>query len=284
MAQSPSWIQIVASSLILPAVVALLVSMYEARRRDNRDRDQWSDNIVSAASGIENTWYRTSELTTEKQHSTIETVDDYVGRLKERKNNPSSPSKLTEAIERLDRRWIDTKDTLPANQSNIYESHGNSIKRNARQIKYIAEQNRPTSLVDRLAQYRPHPIQQLKRCYSLGVAQGRVRRFSYEGVQSLTDFFEPEEINQIEKGKKAIRVTSPFDSRFCVNFSDDADAPFLAIEGYARRLPNQQMLRNSFRVYPVEEDQLLEELGYAQDWKLEDIEKTQEIAFEGLEV
>ncbi|RZH66468.1 hypothetical protein [Natrinema altunense] len=280
----PSWPQIIVSSLILPAAVALLVSRYEARRQDTRERDGWFDNIVSEANGVESAWYRSSELTTEKQQSTIDTVDEYVKRLKERKNSPLSPSEMTEAIERLDRRWIDTKDTLPVNQTNLYESHGSSIKRNARQIKYIVEQNRPTSLRERLAGYRPGLIQRLKRMYVLGIIRGRIRLFSYEGIAILRDFFSVEEINQIEKGEKAIRVTSPFDSRFCVNFSDDSDTPFLAIEGYARRLPNQPTLRNSFRVYPIEEDQLLEELGYAQEWELEDIETTREIAFEGLEL
>lgn len=89
-----SWPQLIVSSLILPAAVALLVSRYEARRQDTRERDEWFDNIVSGASGIESAWYRSSELTAEKQQSTIDTVDEYINRLRERKNSPLSSPRL----------------------------------------------------------------------------------------------------------------------------------------------------------------------------------------------
>jgi len=282
MAQSPSWIQILVSSLLLPAAVALLVSWFEARRRDNRDRNDWFDNIASAASGIDRAWYKSSELTEEKQRNTIETVDDYVDRLTERKNSTLSPSDLTEAIELLDRKWIDAKDSLPANQSSLYENLGTSVQRKGRQVGYIAEQNRPKSLRERLSQYRPHPIDRIKRFRELGFERGRVCRFSYDNITVLKDFFSVEEINLIEKGEKSIRVTSPFDSRFCVRDSDSDGPRFIAIDGFSRRSTGQ--MKFSFRVFPIEEDQLIRELKLAQEWELEDMEKTREIAFEFMEV
>lgn len=280
-----NWVSVIASSLILPALVALLVSWLDARRRDNRDLDGWFDNIVAAANGIERAWYSSDELTTEKQKSTIDTVDEYIDRLTEEKNDPTAPPKLTESIERLDRRWMKTKDVLPANQRNLYESHGDSIKRNARQIIYLADQNRPRTLKQTLAQYKPHPIQRLKRIRELGYDRNRVRHFSYENIVDLKNFFSAEEINQIERGEKSIRITSPFDSRFSVSHSDDSGERFLAIDGFAREHPNkpEMTLRNSFRVYPITEDQLIHELGYAKDWELEDMETTAELAFENLE-
>lgn len=273
-----SWEQIILSSLVLPAVVALLVSWLEARRRDNRDRENWFDNIISAANGIDRAWYKRSELTTEKQQNTIETVTEYVSRLNERKNSVLSPSELTEAIELLDRKWIDAKGSLPANQSSLYESLGTSVQRKARQVEYIAEQNRPKSLWKRLSQYRPRPIDRLKHFQELGFERGRIRYFSHDNITVLKDYFSVEEINQIEKGEKAIRITSPFDSRFCVCHTDSGKARFISVEGFGRRPSGQ--LRISFRTFPIEESQLIQELKYAQEWELEDIEKTQEIIFE----
>lgn len=285
MAQSPSWLQLTISSLLLPAIVALLVSWYDAKRRDNRDLNGWFDNIVAAANGIERAWYNTDELTNQKQDSTIETVDEYVERLTEEKNDPTAPTKLTEAIERLDRRWMLSKTILPAHQKSLYQSHGDSIKRNARQIKYIAELNRPKSLKDRVTRYFPHPIQRVKHLRELGFERERIRRFTPENIAVLKDYFSTEDINRIEKGELSIRVTSPFDSRFCVSFSDDSDARFLAVEGFSRAVrdnPNMT-IRNSFRVYPISEDQLIHELKHAQDWNLEDTETTKELAFQNLE-
>lgn len=281
MTQSPSWIQIIISSLILPAVVAFLVSLYEARRRDNRDRTDWFDNVISAASGIDRAWYKSSELTDKKQRNTTETVDEYVGRLTERKNSPLSPSELTEAIELLDRKWIDAKNSLPVNQNSLYETLGTSIRRKARQVEFIAEQKRPKSLRSRLVQGRPQPIDRIKRFQELGYDRGRVRRFSYDNVIVLKEYYSKGEINQIEKGEKTIRVTSPFDSRFCVRDSDSGDSRFISIDGFGRRSSGQ--LRFSFRVFPIEEEQLIQELKKAQDWELEDIETTQEILSRGLE-
>lgn len=273
-----SWEEIVLSSLILPAVVALLVSWLEARRRDNRDRDHWFDNIISAAIGIDRAWYKRSGLTTEKQQNTIETVSEYVDRLNERKNSVLSPSELTEAIELLDRKWIDANSSLPANQSSLYENLGTSVRRKARQVEYIAEQNRPKSLQERLSQYCPHPIDRLKHFRELGFERGRKRYFSYNNITVLKEYFSVKEINQIEKGEKTIRVTSPFDSRFCVRHTDSGEARFISVEGFSRRSPEQ--MRFSFRTFPIEEDQLIQELKYAQEWSLEDIEKTQEIISE----
>lgn len=274
------------TSLLLPAIVAFLVSWYETQRQKRQNRKEWFNNIVSAATGIQRAWYKQSELTPEKQQSTIETVDKYIDRLIERKNNPHSPSKLTEAIERLDQRWIDTKDSLPASSGSLYENYENSMKRNARQVEYIADQNRPINLRERLSRYRPHPIGRLRRLWVLGFVRGHVQRFSHKGVTKLRDFFSTKEINQIEKGEKTIRVTSPFDSRFCVNSSESADRPFLSVNGFVRSLPNQHSLtlRNSFRVYPIEEDQLLKELVFAEEYELEDIETTRDIASEDLEI
>jgi len=277
-----SWDQIVLSSLILPAVVALLVSWLEARRRDNRDRDNWFDNIVSAAIGIDRAWYKRSELTTEKQQNTIETVSEYVDRLNERKNSVLSPSELTEAIELLDRTWIDATGSLPANQSSLYENLGTSVRRKARQVEYIAEQNRPKSLRERLSQYRPYPIDRIKHFRELGFERGRVRYFSYDNITVLKDYFSVEEINQIEKGEKTIRVTSPFDSRFLVRHTDSGKTRFISVEGFSTSSPGQ--MRFSFRIFPIEEDQLIQELKYAQEWGLEDIKKTQEIIMEYGEV
>lgn len=272
------WKQIVLSSLILPAVVALLVSWLEARRRDNRDRGNWFANIISAAKGIDQAWYKRPELTTEKQRNTIETVSEYVDRLNERKNSVLSPSELTEAIEFLDRKWIDANGSLPANQSSLYENLGTSVRRKARQVEYIAEQNRPKSLRERLSQYRPHPIDRFKHFRELGFERGRVRYFSYDNITVLKDYFSVVEINQIEKGEKTIRVTSPFDSRFYVCHTDSGKHRFVSVEGFSRRSSGQ--MRFSFRTFPIEEDQLIQELKYAQKWELEDIEKTQEIIFE----
>lgn len=277
-----SWEQIVLSSLILPAVVALLVSWLEARRRDNRDRGNWFDNIISAAVGIDRGWYQRSKLTTEKQQNTIETVNEYVDRLNDRKNSVLSPSELTEAIELLDRKWIDVKGSLPVNQSSLYENYGTSVRRKARQVEYIAEQNQPKSLRERLTQYRPHPIDRLKHFRELGFERGRVCYFSYNNITVLKDYFSVEEINQVEKGEKCIRVTSPFDSRFCVRHTDSGKTRFISIEGFSRRSAGQMQF--SFRTFPIEEDQLIQELKYAQDWELEDLDKTQEILFKYVEV
>lgn len=273
-----SWEQIVLSSLILPAVVALLVSWLEARRRDNQDRGNWFDNVLSAAKGIDRAWFKRSGLTTEKQQNTIETVSEYVDRLNELKNSVLSPPELTEAIELLDRNWLDTKDSLPANQSSLYENLGASVRRKARQVEYIAEQNRPKSIRERLSQYRPHPIDRLKHFRELGFERGRECYFSFDNITVLKDYFSVKEINQIEKGEKTIRVKSPFDSRFYVRHTDSGKTRFISVEGFSSR-PSGQM-QFSFRTFPIEEDQLIQELKYAQKWELEDIEKTREIIFE----
>lgn len=273
-----SWAQIVLSSFILPAVVALLVSWREARRQDNEDRGNWFGNVISAAIGIDRAWYNPSELTTEKQENTIENVTQYIDRLTERKNSVLSPSELTESIELLDRKWMDAKSSLPSGQRNLYETLGASVRRKARQVQYIAEQNRPKSIQERLPQYCPHPIDRLKHFHELGFEQGRVCHFSYDNITVLKDYFSVEEINQIEKGEKTIRITSPFDSRFCVRHTDSGKTRFISVEGYSRRTSGR--IRISFRTFPIEEDQLIQELKHAQDWELEDIDKTREVVFE----
>lgn len=145
-------------------------------------------------------------------------------------------------------------------------------------MEYIAEQNRPKSLRKRLSQCRPNPIDRIKHFQEFGFEQGRVRYFSHDNITVLKDYFSVEEINQVKKGEKAIRITSPFDSRFCVCHTDSGKALFISLEGFGRRLSGQ--LRISFRTFPIEESQLIQGLKYAQEWELEDIEKTQEIIFE----
>ena len=195
-------LELLLGSLVLPALVAYLVTRWKMNRQSREETQDWYDSVEAAASRIEGAWYRADELSEEKREDTIATVDSSLDDLKQLKGNHEASGKLVDSIEFLNRRWFQHKPEVRGLSEWKYGSVSDSIQRDCRQIKYMVEIDRPKSRVGKLKQKSRSLLNK--------------KPLSEDTIEKLKLRMSTEEIEQVLNGDKTIRITKPFQSRLLV--------------------------------------------------------------------
>ncbi|WP_255192710.1 hypothetical protein [Natronobeatus ordinarius] len=217
-------VELLLGSLLLPALVALLVTYVQMNRQTKREKHSWYDSVEAATSRIEGAWYPEDELTPETLEDTIHVVDSSLEDLKELKGNPEASGKLVDSIEFLNRRWFHHRKKIKKHSNKRYQNIADATQRDCRQIKYIVQMDRPKSYRERLKRRLPQPIDWVKYCRKMGFSINR-ERLSTNTIEKLGMQLTVEEIKQLENGEKVIVITKPFQTRL-LPVSDSKNSHF----------------------------------------------------------